>query len=308
MIEEIWDYMNSKRKLLDHRIKEWLKEIGVDFNFLHKIFEGGKRLRSILTLLVGEALGYKNEQVIDFATAIEFVHNATLIHDDIIDLHTVRRGATTLWKEIGAHDAVITGDLLFTFTGHKLSLLSTKALEVITRAIYKVTKGVFLETNPESGRALGHKLYAVINELKTAELFAAASKLGAILEGNENLEEMMYKYGLYLGEAYQYADDLVDIIELEKNENYQEIDLKPIKLLISYIQKDDDLRILEEEDKGKIVELIKQLDAKVFLQEKIREKIRSAEMIIRNLPENKYTKMLIEIPKVMVEAMLKEAK
>ncbi len=306
MTVDIWGYIEDKRKKVGERINQWISEIKLHAENLWKVFEKGKRLRSVLTILIGEALGFKEEDVIDFATAIEFVHNATLIHDDIIDSHSVRRGSATLWKTIGIHDAVITGDLLFTFTGHKLSSISMRALEIITRAIYKVTRGVYLETNPLAGKHYGHELYAVINRLKTAELFGAASKLGSILTENEEIETAMYNYGIALGEAYQYADDLVDVVQLVNEEN-PEIDLKPIRLLISYMLEDSDLHhLINETSKEEIVEILRKNEAENFLKKQIEQKIKKAEKMANKLPESKHRNVLKAIPRLMVGAMLKE--
>ena len=305
--EDLWDYIKSKKEIIDKRIDQWVQELNLRDPHVNYVVKGGKRLRSILTLLVGEALGYETKELLDFATAIELIHNATLIHDDIIDKHTTRRGKESLWRLSGLHNAVILGDLLFSLAGYKLKEISYEALGVVTEGIYRVSLGVYLEANPLAGIEMGYRIYEMINKLKTAELFGAAAKLGAILMHDRHIADSAYNFGIAVGEAYQLADDLVDINNFLQGD--KTVDLKPLKLLIVYLKKD--IKLLEElfvsEGNFDIVnDQLREIDALNVVTELIKEKVNSAKTFLEIFPKNKYTDLLGEIPQKMIDAMLKE--
>jgi len=308
LLLELEEYFEASKELINKRIEKWLKELNVDDPMIQNTFEGGKRLRSILTMLVSDSLNIERDQALDLATAIEFVHNATLIHDDIIDLHTIRRGKDSLWRNVGAKSAVLIGDLLFTFAGYKLSNISPEALDVITKAMYRVTRGVYLEDNPSAGSNYGYKLYIVINRYKTAELFAAASKLGSLLCGNKKIIDAMYKYGLAIGEAYQLADDLVGLIAAT-NVPDSPIDYKPLRLLLVFLKRNDFINyttIASVEDR-EILRELNELGADRILRSMIDERIREAEKLVSYLPHNEYSEYLFKVPSIMINAMLNES-
>jgi octaprenyl-diphosphate synthase len=306
--EKILNYLNTRKKVIDKRIDEWLHELNLSDENISYVFEGGKRLRSLLTLLIGETLGINLEKLVDLATAIEFVHNATLIHDDIIDAHDMRRGKSSLWRISGQHKAVIMGDLLFSYAGYRLAKISEKALKIITNAIYRVSLGVFLEDNPLAGRKYGYRIYEMINRLKTAELFGAAAELGVVLLNDQAIQKQAYNFGIHIGEAYQLADDLVDIsLFLDRK---RDVDLKPIKLLIGYLKEDEKIidRFFKdrEVDRDELRNHLKAIKAKEKLASLIKEKIVGAEESLLGFPENEYKNILYEIPRSMVNAMLEE--
>jgi len=294
--------------LIDKRINEWLNDLGLIGDFIKRIFEGGKRFRSLLTILVGESLNIPCNETLDYATAIEFIHNATLIHDDIIDKHELRRGKTSLWKILGLHDAIIFGDVLFSYAGYKLSKISLEALNVLSNTIYLVTKGVYMETHPLEVHEKTSDLYLLINRFKTAELFGAATKLGSLPVDDEALQEDAYMYGIALGEAYQLADDLVDVKALLNGS--KNLDLKPIKLLIAFLSKDDKLlkELFEENITVEVMRTyIVELKADEQLKELIDEKLEITAECLSGFPENKLKMYLKAMPKLMVEAMINEA-
>lgn len=305
--EDLWKYLNSRRKILDKHIERWIQDLNLEDPYIIYVIRGGKRLRGILTFLIGESLGYEVEEMMDFAAAIELTHNATLIHDDIIDKHATRRGKESLWKLRGLHDAVILGDLLFSLAGYKLKERSYRALGVITEAIYKVSLGVFLEANPLAGRNMGYQIYEIVNKLKTAELFGAAAELGAILSQDEKILNNAYRFGMAIGEAYQLADDLVDINNFLNGD--EKVDLKPLKLLIAYIKKDQTLLeqlFLSENDSDIVKSQLKEIDAANIVMDMIREKVKDAKSLLKPFPDNRYKDILSAIPQEMINVMLRE--
>lgn len=167
----------------------------------------GKRIRGMLTCLVCEALGGKRSEAMSRAVAIEYIHGATLVHDDIIDEDDWRRGQPAIWTidGVGTRGAILIGDLLQTFGGRMLCGLTQEDARVGARAIFRATNGAFKEffcpTSSDSDE--------VIN-LKTGALFGASCKLGAFAAGAAEFSESAYRYGERCGEAFQIADDLHD--------------------------------------------------------------------------------------------------
>lgn len=227
-------------------VAKYLEEVGSEINFgitesLPELFElvgvvptarqalmrsllGGKGLRGMLTCLVCEALGGKRGEAIPRAVAMEYIHAATLVHDDIIDEDHQRRGQPAIWTidGVGTGGAILIGDLLQIFGARMLWKLTTEDADVGAWAILRVTNGAFKEffcpTSSDSDE--------VIN-LKTGALFGASCKLGAFAAGAIEFSQSAYHYGERCGEAFQVADDLHDATgRMDKEEAEQVIEQK----------------------------------------------------------------------------------
>ncbi len=182
------------------------------------IFTGGKRIRGSLLCLTTEALGGDVEEALQRATAIELIQTATLIHDDFVDQHETRRNSPTLWTLHGARKAVLLGDIIFASVICVMNELGRREGLVVSRAIAEVSRGAYHEMLPssllrESTTGIGGaSFYERIIHLKTGVLFGAACELGAIAAGADHQgQERWRDYGLRIGEAYQIADDLLEI-------------------------------------------------------------------------------------------------
>ncbi|MDW8042407.1 MAG: polyprenyl synthetase family protein [Nitrososphaerota archaeon] len=178
---------------------------------ISEVVEGGKRLRPSFLLLVFECLGgEKREMALDVAYALELAHNASLVHDDIIDMDFTRRGRPSLWRRIGIGRAVVEGHRIINVA---FSTTLEKGLEVariFVDAWDKASLGVLEEvaaTKPPS-----EIFYQRIVEHKTGSLFAAAAESAAVCaEVDRSLRDAVRQYGLLVGTVYQIADDIVEL-------------------------------------------------------------------------------------------------
>src|SRR5258706_8336953 len=179
----------------------------------HILEAGGKRVRPRLTLLAYEAVGGKNlEEALPVAAAVELVHTATLVHDDINDQGSLRRGRPTVNARWGRTFALLTGDFLFTKVYELMA--PYKDLNIVfADATVALVEGETLQAAAAKTGQLDRETYTRIIAKKTASLFAAATKLGAMLGGGTKEQiNALEKYGFNLGLAFQIIDDILDLI------------------------------------------------------------------------------------------------
>jgi len=221
------DYAESLKPSLDEAFTRHLAHLLGDMGSLHhgirtKILAGGKKIRGSLLCLVTGALGGPLEDALPRAVAVEFIQAATLVHDDFVDQHRLRRDLAALWTLEGARRAVLLGDIIFASAIHMMSELGRDDGLIVSRAIAEVSRGAYqepLDATSFVGEIEAHKVDAVpyerIIHLKTGILFGAACHLGAIAaKADDTLQEGWRHYGLRIGEAYQIADDLQEVVRL----------------------------------------------------------------------------------------------
>lgn len=172
---------------------------------------GGKRLRPMLTVLAARALGYQGNHHVRLATLIEFIHTSTLLHDDVVDESTLRRGRETANALFGNQASVLVGDFLYTRAFQLMvGLDSMKVMQVLADATNVIAEGEVMQlmncNDPDTTEAR----YLAVIYCKTAKLFEAATGLSAVIAGKPELEPAMSDYGKYLGTAFQLVDDLLD--------------------------------------------------------------------------------------------------
>jgi octaprenyl-diphosphate synthase len=178
----------------------------------HLISSGGKRLRPILTLAMARLAGYVGEGHVKLAAAVEFMHTATLLHDDVVDGSEMRRGklaARMLW---GNEASVLVGDFLL---GQAFKMMvevaSLKALEVLSSAAAVIAEGEVMQLGAANNTATTEDDYLAVIRAKTAELFAAACEVGPALAGRPKDEQAACRsFGMNLGIAFQLVDDALD--------------------------------------------------------------------------------------------------
>lgn len=178
----------------------------------HLINAGGKRLRPLLAVAASRMAGGRDESALKLAAAVEFIHTATLLHDDVVDASQLRRGQTAAHLIWGAPPAVLVGDFLFARafelmveTGHM------RALEILARASRVIAEGEVLQMSRAHDLDLDQATYLEIITAKTAALFAAAAEAGAVSAGAPDVRaQALHDYGLNLGLAFQLADDALD--------------------------------------------------------------------------------------------------
>lgn len=178
----------------------------------HIIAAGGKRLRPLLTVLAAKAMGYSGTQHTALAAIIEFIHTATLLHDDVVDESDLRRGRKTANALWGNAPSVLVGDFLYSRAFQLMIELDSMPLQRrLADTTNQIAEGEVLQLlhvhNPDTDEAA----YLNVIERKTAVLFSAATGLAAHIAGApQALQEQMNQYGLHLGLAFQIADDVLD--------------------------------------------------------------------------------------------------
>ena len=178
----------------------------------HLINAGGKRLRPLLTVAAARVAGNAGPAALRLAAAVEFIHTATLLHDDVVDSSQLRRGKVAAHLIWGAPSSVLVGDFLFA-RAFELMVESKvfAALEILARASRVIAEGEVLQLTRAHDLGLSQETYLEIISAKTAELFAAAAEAGAISTGaSETKSQALRDYGRNLGLAFQLADDALD--------------------------------------------------------------------------------------------------
>lgn len=174
---------------------------------------GGKRLRPIICYLSAEAVGGSREKALSTAIAIELIHNASLVHDDIIDDNYIRRKNPSNPAMYGEKTAVIIGDLLLGLSCEMLARCAMpEVVSLVSNAISDTAMGEYLEFKLRNLQEATEQSYMEVAELKTAATFMASTEAGAMLGGGNEVEiENLRNYGKSLGIAYQIQDDILDI-------------------------------------------------------------------------------------------------
>ena len=180
----------------------------------HIIAAGGKRVRPLLTLIAAKLCGYRGDRQIRLAACVEFIHTATLLHDDVVDDSELRRGIATANAVWGNKASVLVGDFLFS---RSFQLMvedgSLRVLDILANASAVIAEGEVAQLITSNDTTTTEAAYLEVIEAKTATLFAAACRLGAVLgERPEAEEEALAAYGLNLGIAFQLVDDALDYV------------------------------------------------------------------------------------------------
>jgi len=178
----------------------------------HIIAGGGKRLRPALLILAAKAGGYAGSKHIELAAVVEFIHTATLLHDDVVDESELRRGKKTANAEFGNAASVLVGDFLYSRAFQMMvSVGQMRIMKVLADTTNAIAEGEVLQLLNTHNSAITELEYLTIIHRKTAKLFEAAAQLGAILSNaTMNVEMGLARYGMHLGTAFQLIDDVLD--------------------------------------------------------------------------------------------------
>ncbi|WP_275555612.1 octaprenyl diphosphate synthase [Mixta sp. Marseille-Q2659] len=173
---------------------------------------GGKRIRPMIAILAARALGYQENQHVTIAALIEFIHTATLLHDDVVDESDMRRGKATANAAFGNAASVLVGDFIYTRAFQMMtSLGSLRILALMSEAVNVIAEGEVLQLMNCNDPDITEESYMHVIYSKTARLFEAAAQSSGILAGaTAEQEQALQDYGRYLGTAFQLIDDLLD--------------------------------------------------------------------------------------------------
>ncbi|AHE67714.1 polyprenyl synthetase family protein [Legionella oakridgensis] len=207
LVSEDFDAVNT---LILEKIQS---EISLIDNLTHHIVQsGGKRLRPLLVLLASHACGYKGKDHINLAAMIEFFHTATLLHDDVIDGSTLRRGQETANEIWGSKASILVGDYLFIqYMQLMISVGDLNIMRLLTNISHQISCGEIKQLANRHNHSLTIEEYFDIIRSKTSLLFAASASMGALIShADETIYNGLYTYGLHLGNAFQLIDDALD--------------------------------------------------------------------------------------------------
>lgn len=201
-------------KLVDTLIMQRLQSDVVLINQVghYIVNSGGKRLRPIIVLLSAHALNYQGEEHIDLAAIIEFIHTATLLHDDVVDGSEQRRNRDTANAVWGNATSVLVGDFLYSRAFEMMVDINVmRVMEILSHATNRIAEGEVLQLLNCNDPDIDEKKYLEVILRKTATLFEAGAQLGAVLSGaNVEQEQALADYGRHLGIAFQIIDDALD--------------------------------------------------------------------------------------------------
>jgi len=283
---------------------------------------GGKRLRPKLVVLSALGLGYQGAFHTNIAAVIEFIHTATLLHDDVVDSSNMRRGKQTANDVWGNEAAVLVGDFLYSRSFEMMvEVGEMRVMEILSAATNRIAAGEVMQLMNIGESDTTELRYMDVITAKTAKLFEAATRLGAVLAGSDpQTENAMARYGAHLGIAFQLVDDVLDYIansdDLGKNAGDDLAEGKPTLPLIYALKtaSTEDAALLRKalsdaqrtgqlsDDKVKtVVELVCQSDAIEKTMLRAREQVELAVAAISDLPASPYKDAMTAIAKTSVQ-------
>ncbi|MFA6441278.1 MAG: octaprenyl diphosphate synthase [Sterolibacterium sp.] len=274
------------------------------------ISAGGKRLRPVLVLLSAGALGYRGTHHHELAAVVEFIHTATLLHDDVVDESELRRGRSTANALFGNAASVLVGDFLYSRAFQMmLTVDDMRVMRVLADATNIIAEGEVLQLMNCHNADIEVEQYLQVIRFKTAKLFEAAARLGAMLGGaSQQLEADLASYGMHLGTAFQLIDDVLDYSGDEattgKHLGDDLAEGKPTLPLIHVMQHGNAeqsacvRRAIEHggrEDFSTVLEAIQATDALAVTRRQAEAEITMAISALRALPVSTYRESLLQL-------------
>jgi len=297
-----------------------IKRLSSDVPLVEKIAQyiiesGGKRLRPLLVLLSSRALGYDRDEHLKLAAVIEFLHTATLLHDDVVDTSDMRRGRSTANARWGNAPSVLVGDFLYARAFEMMvELQNLKIMDVLSHATAVIAEGEVLQLMNVKNPDVSEDKYMEVIHNKTAMLFEAASHTGALLAGaDEDQERALSAYGKHLGLAFQLVDDVLDYRgdaeTMGKNVGDDLAEGKPTLPLIYAMAQgnDDEKKLIRQairrgglDDLPAILQIVACSGALEYTMEKAREQAALAADCLNTLPASDHKEALALLTEVAV--------
>ena len=288
-------------QVIHHRLSSKVAMVNQISSYI--VGAGGKRIRPMVLLLIARALGCQSTQRHELAAVVEFIHTATLLHDDVVDESNLRRGRKTANAMFGNAASVLVGDFLYSRAFQMMVTTDRlRVMEVLADATNVIAEGEVLQLMNMHDPDISVNDYLKVIEYKTAKLFEASARLGAvIMDAVPEVEEACASYGRTLGTAFQLIDDLLDYegstAELGKNIGDDLREGKPtLPLLLAMQRGTEAQRTLireaiihgEVERMAQIVDIVKTTGALQATREAAEEQARLAEGFLAALPGSTY--------------------
>ncbi|WP_455378122.1 polyprenyl synthetase family protein [Petrachloros mirabilis] len=211
---DVWEAYRQELDGVENQVRNNLTSSVTLVNTVaaHILTSGGKRIRPLLLLLSARLCGYGGREHHQLGSLVEFIHTATLLHDDVVDDADLRRGKRTARKVWGNQISILVGDYLYSQAMCKVVEFRSQGInEVLAEACKKMAEGEVLQLYYNGNPAIPETDYIKIVEHKTAGLIAASCRMGAILaDATEAQQDALFRFGQYLGIAFQVADDTLD--------------------------------------------------------------------------------------------------
>jgi len=274
------------------------------------INSGGKRLRPALVIISAGAFGYAGKYHHNLAAIIEFIHTATLLHDDVVDASKLRRSKATANALFGNAASVLVGDFLYSRAFQMMvEVNNMRIMQVLADATNTIAEGEVLQLLNCRNPDVKEENYLQVIQYKTAKLFEAATRLGAILcSVTPAEEESMAAYGMHLGTAFQLTDDMLDYSgdyhDTGKNLGDDLAEGKPTLPLIYAMKTGSEKQVTivrnaikqgGEESLQAVLDVIQKTDALDYTRQKAEAESSMASAAISSLPNSKYKECLLQL-------------
>ena len=278
------------------------------------INSGGKRIRPLITVLAAQAINVHSPKMTKLAAIIEFIHTATLLHDDVVDESDLRRGEKTANALFGNAASVLVGDFLYSRSFEMMTELENlKVMKVLASATNVIAEGEVLQLMNCNNPDTTEQTYMDVIYFKTAKLFEAATQLVAVLgEQPQSIEDALLDYGKYLGTAFQLTDDVMDYAsdaeEMGKNTGDDLAEGKPtlpllyamqhgtpkqVTLIREAIEKANGMEYFDE-----IMQALNETNALAYTKQRAIEESEKAISAISILPDSQYKEALISLTNI----------
>ena len=302
----------ADRQTIDREINRRLNSDVALINQLggYIIHSGGKRLRPRSVVLSARALGYPGSKHITLAAIIEFIHTATLLHDDVVDASALRRGQATANSVFGNEASVLTGDFLYSRAFEMMvDVGNMRVMEILAKTTNTIAEGEVLQLLNCHNPDVTEERYLEVIYSKTAKLFEAAARLGAVINENDvATEEAMARYGMHLGTAFQLIDDVLDYTansqELGKNVGDDLAEGKPTLPLLyamrtgNETQRDLIRDAIKKGGLGRIEEVVAAIEstgANAYTARRAEDEAQRATEALASIPESPYKQALVDL-------------
>lgn len=308
-LEDIRNLVADDMKAVDQLILKSLRsDVALIGQLGHYIINsGGKRLRPLLVLLASRACGISNDKHIHIAAIIEFIHTATLLHDDVVDASDMRRGHETANAIWGNEASVLVGDFLYSRAFEMMvDIGEMRVMEILSHATNTIAEGEVLQLMNCNDPDTDEQRYMEVIYRKTAKLFEAGTQLAAVMaNAGSEIETALSDYGRYLGSAFQLIDDALDYnsssAEIGKNIGDDLAEGKPtLPVIYAMVKGDPDqvalVRNAIEQGSLEQIEAVKQIiestEAIAYTAQQARREAERAQRCLTSLPTSPYTEAL----------------
>lgn len=311
-IQSIYSLIQDDMTAVDSLIQQRLQSDVALINQLgfYIINSGGKRLRPAIAILSAKACGYQGDKHINLATIIEFIHTATLLHDDVVDNSDMRRGKETANNLWGNEASVLVGDFLYTRSFEMMvEMDSMRLMQILSSTTNIIAEGEVLQLLNCHDADTTEARYLEVIHHKTAKLFEAAGQLGAVIcNASDEIEKAMTLYAMHLGSAFQLVDDLLDYSHssetIGKNIGDDLAEGKPTLPLIHAMRQGTDKQaaiIREAIEQGQrdrideIITIINETGAIDYTAHAAAQEVAYAKQALAILPETDYKQALLAL-------------